>query len=101
MHDYTPAFVSLQVLLAVLIWTTSATAGALIGTPKGRATEGALWGLLLGPIGIAIAALLPKRVDLPQPDLGTGPSFSGVTYAKPGAFKSDEKRRGTLGDGMR
>lgn len=101
MHDYTPAFVSIQVLLSILIWTTSAIAGALIGTPKGRTTEGAIWGLLLGPIGIVIAALLSKIIEVAPAGLGAGPSLRGHKPQPSGLVGEVQRPRKTLGDEMR
>lgn len=44
--------------VAVHMSLLSCIAGALIGTPKGRTQAGALWGLLLGILGVLIALLL-------------------------------------------
>lgn len=104
MHDYTPAFVMLQVLLSVLIWTTSAAAGAIVGASKGRASEGAVWGLLLGPIGIVIAAILSPRVELPQPGNEAGPSLATVRPSPSGLIGDVPRPRAartSLGDEMR
>lgn len=48
--------------IAVITWLVFWTLlGALIGKQKGRADSGVVWGLLLGPIGCLITALLPDR----------------------------------------
>lgn len=40
-----------------MIWVLMAVVGYFIGEPKNRGVEGALWGGLLGVIGIVIIAL--------------------------------------------
>lgn len=40
-------------------WAASAIFGTMIGWQKGRPIEGLAFGLLLGPIGMLLAALLP------------------------------------------
>lgn len=40
-----------------LIWIACIALGYFIGKEKGRATEGLLWGLFLGIIGVIIIAL--------------------------------------------
>jgi len=46
--------------LSCLVSSTSAAAGALIGAPIHRLRTCALLGLLLGPIGVAIALTLER-----------------------------------------
>lgn len=53
-------YITADTVLAVAIHMSllSCIAGALIGTPKGRTQAGALWGLLLGIVGVLVALLL-------------------------------------------
>jgi hypothetical protein len=46
------AIVAILVIAAIF-----GTAGYFIGRPKGRAVEGAVWGALLGAIGLIVIAL--------------------------------------------
>lgn len=81
-----------------------ATAGAIVAGVKGRHAAGAIWGMLLGPVGLVVACFLEAdQTPIERSDAAAGPSFSGVTYAKPGAFKGEAptKRQTTLGDEMR
>lgn len=72
-----------------------ATAGAIVGGARGRHAAGALWAMLLGPVGLVIAATLePEIATEPRSEDALGP---GVGKAKATTSTS----RGTLGDGMR
>lgn len=64
-----------------------ATAGAIVGGARGRHAAGALWAMLLGPVGLVVACLLePESVAAPRSDDLVGP---GMGKAR------------SLGDGMR
>ena len=50
----------------VLLTLMSAVIGAALGTTLNRVTQGALLGLLLGPIGWIILFLLPTETSRPE-----------------------------------
>jgi predicted amidophosphoribosyltransferase len=51
----------------ILCWFAAAIVGGMIGAAKGRAFAGALWGLLLGPLGwLVIAAAPDQRPKCPE-----------------------------------
>jgi hypothetical protein len=41
----------------LIVWALCGVVGYLIGNSKGRGAEGALWGLVLGLIGLIIIAV--------------------------------------------
>ena len=49
----------------VAVWAMLALVGLLIGRSRGRGTLGLILGLVLGPVGWLITALLPKREQVP------------------------------------
>jgi len=49
--------------LIILIWIIAIIISSVIGTKKNRATEGLLYGLFLGVIGLIITLLLPEKKD--------------------------------------
>lgn len=53
-----------SLLLWVLVFLFCAWAGAKIGEPKGRRTQGAWIGLLLGIVGLVIVYFLPTRPEV-------------------------------------
>jgi predicted cobalt transporter CbtA len=59
------------ILFALLI---SAGIGGVIGRTKGRAREGALWGLL-GFIGWIVIACLPPKYECPKCGMKTDPRY--------------------------
>ena len=51
----------------LLCWLAAAVVGGMIGAAKGRAFAGAMWGLLLGPLGwLVIAAAPDQRPKCPE-----------------------------------
>lgn len=52
-----------------IAWLISAVVGALIGNTKGRPAAGAVWSLLLGPIGWLVICIAPD-VRPKCPDCG-------------------------------
>ena len=57
--------------LMVAIWAAFAVFGMLVGSNKGRAGDGLLLGLLLGPIGVAIAVVMSPK-ELPADESASG-----------------------------
>lgn len=53
-----------EVLLIANLSAVSAAAGAIIGHSKARVQAGALAGLLLGPLGVFIAAMMDDRATM-------------------------------------
>jgi len=48
-------------IFVIAVWLLTAAIGAALGATKGRSNEGFALGLLLGPIGLIIALLLPAK----------------------------------------
>ena len=54
----------MECIVGAVIWIACIAAGAAICEEKGRsALEGLMLGLLLGPLGVVISAVLPKDVN--------------------------------------
>jgi predicted amidophosphoribosyltransferase len=45
----------------ILCWFAAAVVGGMIGAAKGRAFAGAIWGILLGPLGWLVIAVAPDQ----------------------------------------
>ena len=64
----------------VVVWLVSAVVGAIIGNTKGRPTAGALWSMLLGPLGWLVILIAPD-VRPKCPECG-GPIVRGARKCK-------------------
>lgn len=50
-------------MLAFIIWLVSAIVAGMVGSGKGRTGAGWALGILLGPIGLLIIAVMPANVS--------------------------------------
>ena len=86
---------TIAALLGVLVWTTSACAGALIGQSVGQVKLCAALGLLLGPVGVLAAMGIGPAHQASVSDERMGPGLAPTMPTKP--TKPDPKAK-TLGD---
>ncbi len=54
-------------IVCLLAWGVSIVAGDYVARQKGRTgTEGAVFGLIFGPLGVLIVACLPEAIPVPE-----------------------------------
>jgi hypothetical protein len=83
-------------MLIVIVWLGCAALSYVIGNSKGRGTEGALLGLLLGIIGVIIISCLSPKPGFQQPLRRTVAYHPPPTYVPSGQWAPDPYRRHEL-----